>query len=69
MLEKLQAHITENFPFRKQEIALATSGGGLDSMVMAQLFRQLSFDIALAHCNFQLRGIESFEDQKFVENY
>jgi tRNA(Ile)-lysidine synthase len=41
MLEKLQAHITENFPFRKQEIALATSGG-LDSMVMAQLFRQLS---------------------------
>jgi tRNA(Ile)-lysidine synthase TilS/MesJ len=40
MLEKLQAHITENFPFRKQEL-LATSGG-LDSMVMAQLFRQLS---------------------------
>jgi tRNA(Ile)-lysidine synthase TilS/MesJ len=34
MLENSQAHITENFPFRKIEIALATSGGS-DSMVMA----------------------------------
>jgi tRNA(Ile)-lysidine synthase len=69
MLEKLQAHITENFPFLENKKLLLATSGGLDSMVMAQLFRQLSFDIALAHCNFQLRGIESFEDQKFVENF
>jgi len=69
MLEKLQAHITQNFPFLENKKLLLATSGGLDSMVMAQLFRQLPFEIALAHCNFQLRGIESFEDQKFVENY
>lgn len=69
MLEKLKAHIIENFPFLKSKKLLLATSGGLDSMVMAQLFRQLSFDIAMAHCNFQLRGLESFEDQKFVEEY
>ena len=43
--------------------------GGLDSMVLTHLFQQLDYGFALAHCNFQLRGIESFEDQKFVQNY
>ena len=69
MLEKLQAHIRENFPFLENKKLLLATSGGLDSMVMVQLFRQLPYEIALAHCNFQLRGIESFEDQKFVENY
>jgi tRNA(Ile)-lysidine synthase TilS/MesJ len=41
MLENYKLILQKTFPFRKQEIALATSGG-LDSMVMAQLFRQLS---------------------------
>jgi len=69
MLEKLQTHIRENFPFLENKKLLLATSGGLDSMVMVQLFRQLPYEIALAHCNFQLRGIESFEDQKFVENY
>ncbi|MBC5842577.1 tRNA lysidine(34) synthetase TilS [Flavobacterium sp. F-380] len=69
MLEKLQAHIRENFPFLENKKLLLATSGGLDSMVMVELFRQLPYEIALAHCNFQLRGVESFEDQKFVENY
>lgn len=51
-----------------KKLLLAISGG-LDSMVMAYLFHKSHFEIALAHCNFQLRGIESFEDQQFVENF
>jgi tRNA(Ile)-lysidine synthase len=36
---------------------------------MAHLFHKLKYEVALVHCNFQLRGMESFEDQKFVQDY
>jgi tRNA(Ile)-lysidine synthase len=44
---------------------LAVSGG-MDSMVMLQLFRQSGYQVSLAHCNFQLRGGDSDEDEKFI---
>jgi tRNA(Ile)-lysidine synthase len=69
MLQKFQSHIFQNFPFLSGKKLLLATSGGLDSMVMVYLFRKLSFKIAIAHCNFQLRGVESFEDQNFVQNY
>ena len=36
---------------------------------MVDLFHKLPFEIALAHCNFQLRGLESFGDQRFIQDY
>ncbi len=69
MLQKFQSHIFQNFPFLSGKKLLLATSGGLDSMVMVDLFRKLSFEIAIAHCNFQLRGLESFEDQNFVQNY
>lgn len=69
MLEKFQNHIIQNFDFLIGKRLLLATSGGLDSMIMVDLFHKLSFDMAMAHCNFQLRGIESFEDQKFVQNY
>ena len=48
-------------------VLLAVSGG-LDSMVMADLFlhSSLRLDLAVAHCNFHLRGEESDSDEIFV---
>ena len=69
MLQKFQSHIFQNFPFLSGKKLLLATSGGLDSMVMVDLFRKLSFEIAIAHCNFQLRGVESFEDQNFVQHY
>ncbi len=69
MLQKLQNHIEQNFPFLITKKLLLATSGGLDSMVMVDLFHKLSFEIAIAHCNFQLRGLESFEDQKFIQDY
>ena len=69
MIEKFQSHLTNNFSFLSGKKLLLATSGGLDSMVMAHLFKSLNFEIALAHCNFQLRGMESFEDQLFVQNY
>lgn len=69
MQQKFQTHITQNFPFLNGKKLLLATSGGLDSMVMVDLFAKSNFEIAIAHCNFQLRGMESFEDQKFVQEY
>ena len=69
MLEKLKKHCNQHFPFLKQKKVLLAVSGGLDSMVLLHLFQQLHYEIGVAHCNFQLRGLESFEDQNFIQNY
>jgi tRNA(Ile)-lysidine synthase len=69
MLQKLENHIAQNFSFLNGKRLLLATSGGLDSMVMVDLFKKLDFDFAIAHCNFQLRGLESFGDQNFVQNY
>ncbi|MBG6062692.1 tRNA(Ile)-lysidine synthase [Flavobacterium sp. CG_9.1] len=69
MLQKFQNHLLHNFQFlRGKKILIATSGGK-DSMVMVHLLQHLDYEIGIAHCNFQLRGIESFGDQNFVQEY
>lgn len=69
MLAKLQKHIAHDFPFLEQKKLFLAVSGGLDSMVLVHLFQQLDFEIAILHCNFQLRGLESFGDQNFIQNY
>jgi tRNA(Ile)-lysidine synthase len=55
----------KNSCLSNQKILLAVSGG-VDSMVMLHLFIQSGIDVGVAHCNFQLRGQDSLEDEKFV---
>lgn len=69
MLQKFQNHLLHNFRFLNGKKLLLATSGGIDSMVMVHLFQQLDFEIAIAHCNFQLRGMDSFGDQNFVQNY
>ena len=69
MFSKFQQHVLQHFYFFGKKKLLLAISGGLDSMVMLHLFQQLDYDIAVAHCNFQLRGLESFEDQNFVREY
>lgn len=51
-------------------VLLAVSGG-IDSMCMAELFRNSSVetDFAVAHCNFSLRGEESDSDEALVTSW
>jgi tRNA(Ile)-lysidine synthase len=61
----------ENIKIKKlfepnQKILLAVSGG-IDSMVMLYLFEKSGFDYGIVHCNFQLRGDESDQDEEFVK--
>lgn len=69
MLEQLQHHLDKHFPFLQGKKLLLAVSGGVDSMVMLHLFTKLKADIAIAHCNFQLRGIESFDDEQFLVDY
>jgi tRNA(Ile)-lysidine synthase len=50
------------------KILLAVSGG-IDSMVLMYLFSELGMQCEVAHCNFQLRGEESDQDEVFVRDH
>ena len=67
MLQQFIDHTKKEFSLKKKDTILLAVRGGLDSVVMCDLFHQAGFQFAIAHCNFQLRGKESDEDETFVE--
>ena len=67
MLEQFEKYIKENNLCTPGDRILLGVSGGVDSMVMMDLFLQKKYRIGIAHCNFQLRGKESEDEQKFVE--
>lgn len=69
MLKKFQNHIHHNFPYLKGKKLLLATSGGIDSMVLVHLFHELKYQIAITHCNFNLRGNESDADENFVKQF
>jgi len=59
--EKLQ-------PLKDSNFLIAVSGG-VDSMVLASLFKKNNLKFSVAHCNFKLRADESDVDELFVANW
>lgn len=68
MFQELQKHINTSLPYLNGKKLLLAISGGIDSMVLLHLFKQLNFDISVAHCNFNLRDKESDEDTEFVKS-
>jgi len=58
----LLMHNTKDFKY------LLAVSGGVDSMVLLDLFRRTNVQFLVAHCNFQLRGEDSIGDEEFVRN-
>jgi len=54
--------------FSHDDNILVGVSGGIDSVVLAHLFNHNETRFAIAHCNFNLRGNESDEDENFVKN-
>jgi tRNA(Ile)-lysidine synthase len=69
MLYELRKFIAENELIKPGDRILLGVSGGIDSMVMTHLFLQLENEIAIAHCNFTLRGTESDKDEDMVRKF
>ncbi len=69
MLSEFLAFIKTNELVKPEDRILLAVSGGIDSVVMAHLFSQATFDFGIAHCNFQLRGADADRDEAFVEQF
>lgn len=68
MLDSFLTFINQHTPDLKQQPTLLAVSGGIDSVVMADLFHILGLPAGIAHCNFGLRGEESDGDEAFVQD-
>ena len=68
MTEDLLQYVSDNNLINSNQKVLLTVSGGVDSLVLTYLFKQLDIEYAIAHCNFGLRGNESDDDAVFVQN-
>ena len=68
MLNALKDFIKKHalFNLSSDKILLAVSGG-VDSIVMLDLFHHLNINYGIGHCNFHLRGEASDQDEQFVK--
>lgn len=67
MLQRFCQYITENKLFLPSQKILLAVSGGIDSVVMTDLFSKAGYVFGIAHCNFRLRGDESDGDEAFVK--
>lgn len=68
MLKEFKAFIASEKLFNAEDRILLAVSGGIDSVVMCELFHLAGYRFGIAHCNFNLRGKESDGDEIFVEN-
>ena len=60
--------ICDKLNFSKKKLLVAVSGG-VDSMVLCHLLKKLNLDFSIAHVNYNLRGNDSYLDEKFISEY
>ena len=66
-IESFQHLLIEQHLFTKDAHLLLAVSGGVDSMVLTDLISKAGYKFSIAHCNFQLRGVESERDEQFVK--
>ena len=64
LFDRFIKYIADNKILNNDDKLLLGVSGGVDSAVMLDMFVRGGFNVAVAHCNFQLRGEESMEDEQ-----
>ena len=67
MKNKVQHFIVEKSLFSKEDKLILGISGGADSVCLMHVLLALGDSFDLAHCDFNLRGKESDEDESFVK--
>lgn len=66
---RFKEYIIDHQLIKDEEKVLLAVSGGRDSMLMSWLFAQTSYNVSIAHCNFNLRGQESDMDEQLVSDF
>ena len=66
MIQRFINYIKDNHLFNQTDTILVGVSGGIDSVVLLDLLDKAGYSVAIAHCNFRLRGKESDGDEKMV---
>jgi len=69
LLQETAGFIKNGLNIKSNESILLAVSGGIDSMVMCDILSKLNLNLAIAHCNFSLRGEESDGDEAFVKEF
>ncbi len=69
MIPKVQTYIDTHHLITPSDKVLMAVSGGRDSVCMASVLLKLGYQIAIAHCNFKLRGEDSDKDEQFVKDW
>lgn len=68
MYSRFESYLKQKCNAGSENKFILAVSGGIDSVVMLDLFSQTGYKCKIAHCNFHLRGSESDGDEKFVRD-
>lgn len=68
MIERFKEYIEEHQLFTKNDKILLAVSGGIDSVVLMELFVGAGYTFGVAHCNFHLREVDCDKDEQFVKS-
>lgn len=66
LLDDFKSYVEKEKLFQPEDVLLLAVSGGIDSAVLCELCHLSGYPFVIAHCNFNLRGKESEEDEIFV---
>ena len=67
-MEKFKQYLREQCQVQPSERILVAVSGGMDSVLLCHLLKEIGQPFGMAHCNFKLRGKNSDGDEVFVQN-